>query len=1230
MNYILEGLKTAGQFPLDFKLWCKTQDEITLGEDNVFAFAYYKGMMIYCADERVAFEWTEIDNPNLFPATPVLLPEHFTYPDDTPDVEGVSYAGKQYNFFKIVIDNAHINIGEYVKYGEFITEVQKLQADILANTVAINNLSGEMQGKIDTLDEALKNLKTYTDAQNEALEKELELRDKALRGELTAAEAKLLLDLENQRRELLAEINRQSELIMNTVDDLKDTINKEVGELNNAITNLQDQLNSLPTDTELTDRQIDSLVQLLNTVEVEYYDVVFKITVVLRDKFLPDSEKAPIQQLEVSIRQAYSALKAALEKAIEDRVLSKAEVADINAKLDAFKLVVKKVNEDLVAVYDVLGDAKKKYYDDKIADTIVDTELIIEYSQYPDKGWHAPPYLPADIYMRQKNGPTGDWYGPIRIKGENGENGQYTDYQFAKNKDLINPPITGWQDTPPVATMDEYIWSRVGVVTPPATEPPYWTAMRMTGPPGLQGQDGDTGIPGKPGADGRTPYFHTAWADSADGEVNFSTTIALNKSFIGTYTDYTAADSTDPTKYTWAKFRGESIVSNTEPTGKYVGMVWIDTSKTPIEQKYWNGSIWILTGISQSDIAKAIKDANDALQKTMEDALKDGIIDANEAQIISSNLSSLDTNKRILDSQYILLYNDPNLGSSAKTNLQAKKVDFEAKHKALYDLCLAISKKTSVTPAEQTDYNSKQAVYNTSLGEYSKALEAAQQDILRNTVGGIQVIGRNLLALSNKAVSNTEYSMTNYGLIDPESTIKVGETYTVTIWGQLGAGKTHYGIYNSGGNISLGNAVKVSDGVYQVSFVWKNISGSTTVTPTTLNVYAMPNTVTGVTSSIKYIKLEKGPIGTEWSVAIEDIEDAARLAALNAAQAEQAALQIREQLNFLGDAKFDGNSVIAGLLLVGDAKGNNGFFSGITDKGGESIRIGIGGQGYKNKESAVFKVRENGMMEAMNAKIKGEITATSGFFGGFRITLNSFESANGLFSIDSATGIQTLKYPNGTLANEKGIINGVPTDNWYDESGTLVYSLTSKGIIYTDFIPESWRTYNVWFVQTGATNLTKAQKESTLNNSFPYSKQVTSVYKDSITNKNRYSSKMYLEGIPTSKKISVSKYNAGRNPDSESNKQYEKFFFADENKFGAKIQDGWYMLSPDIDPRTGMYELGGAFPYQEVKEFEFTLSYIVGGVVQKTDTFKATSSIACSPVYNEGYSDPEFMTFTVI
>ncbi|MFS9186946.1 hypothetical protein [Streptococcus infantis] len=81
-----------------------------------------------------------------------------------------------------------------------------------------------------------------------------------------------------------------------------------------------------------------------------------------------------------------------------------------------------------------------------------------------------------------------------------------------------------------------------------------WTKWR--GPDGKNGEDGPQGIPGKPGADGRTPYIHRAWANSADGRDGFSTTDSTNKRYLGTLTDFTEADSQNPKLYKWTALFG--------------------------------------------------------------------------------------------------------------------------------------------------------------------------------------------------------------------------------------------------------------------------------------------------------------------------------------------------------------------------------------------------------------------------------------------------------------------------------------------------------------------------------------------------------------------------------------------------------------------------------------------------------------------------------------------------
>ena len=46
-------------------------------------------------------------------------------------------------------------------------------------------------------------------------------------------------------------------------------------------------------------------------------------------------------------------------------------------------------------------------------------------------------------------------------------------------------------------------------------------------------------------------YLHTAYAQASDGSVGFSTTSVTDAAYLGQYTDASATDATDPSRYTW-------------------------------------------------------------------------------------------------------------------------------------------------------------------------------------------------------------------------------------------------------------------------------------------------------------------------------------------------------------------------------------------------------------------------------------------------------------------------------------------------------------------------------------------------------------------------------------------------------------------------------------------------------------------------------------------------------
>lgn len=75
-----------------------------------------------------------------------------------------------------------------------------------------------------------------------------------------------------------------------------------------------------------------------------------------------------------------------------------------------------------------------------------------------------------------------------------------------------------------------------------------------------KGSDGRDGIPGKAGADGRTPYVHFAYADSADGRTGFSLTQDGTKRYLGVCTNFDKANSANPADYAWNDTAGSVFV----------------------------------------------------------------------------------------------------------------------------------------------------------------------------------------------------------------------------------------------------------------------------------------------------------------------------------------------------------------------------------------------------------------------------------------------------------------------------------------------------------------------------------------------------------------------------------------------------------------------------------------------------------------------------------------------
>ncbi|WP_047789452.1 phage tail protein [Tenacibaculum mesophilum] len=134
-----------------------------------------------------------------------------------------------------------------------------------------------------------------------------------------------------------------------------------------------------------------------------------------------------------------------------------------------------------------------------------------------------------------------------------------------------------------------------------------------------------------------------------------------------------------------------------------------------------------------------------------------------------------------------------------------------------------------------------------------------------------------------------------------------------------------------------------------------------------------------------------------WTPAPEDIQEGidnaiqeAQNAAADALNALNTAQTTAEKTNFL-QTDIDGNVISTGTMQVGALNGANAGVTGVTDVGVNSVRF-FAGSDYAGKNTAPFRVLDNGKIIANNADVQGHVEATSGSFSGH------VEASSGSFS----------------------------------------------------------------------------------------------------------------------------------------------------------------------------------------------------------------------------------------
>ena len=168
----------------------------------------------------------------------------------------------------------------------------------------------------------------------------------------------------------------------------------------------------------------------------------------------------------------------------------------------------------------------------------------------------------------------------------------------------------------------------------------------------------------------------------------------------------------------------------------------------------------------------------------------------------------------------------------------------------------ALSSRISTNLSKANDALSRITTAESTIASNTQAIASTKTE-LKADFNNLQIGGRNLLKDSGMGVTTSLYNIADYPLVE---SIAEGELVTCTLWGTLGAGKSYFALYNSGG--SGGKRLEeISTGVYQATFNWSVYN-----TNSYAKLYHISSSVTA-TSTVNRIKLERGNKGTDWSEA---------------------------------------------------------------------------------------------------------------------------------------------------------------------------------------------------------------------------------------------------------------------------------------------------------------------------------------------------------------------------
>ncbi len=462
-----------------------------------------------------------------------------------------------------------------------------------------------------------------------------------------------------------------------------------------------------------------------------------------------------------------------------------------------------------------------------------------------------------------------------------GQEGQYRKFQWAKNNSTTTAPTTGWQDEPLTASPGEYVWMCSGIVVPPATEPAagYETAIRLTGDKGPSGD---------------SVYQLDLSDEMMPVACNSSGTVT------GTYKTSQATVYKGGTKVTTGITYSIAQQTGVSATVTSAGVV------TPSNLTADRGTIVVqavVAGVTLQttlNLYKVKPGTPGAAAEIYSLEVSDNTISRNALGVLSA--SSLTVKKYKTTGASMALTTEKYI------YYQRLGVDASA---------VLLGSASSGTVPLSTDEAMTAVVIElrSSTATSYTLLDRERIPVVSDGEG----LTKNLVYNSESYITTSDYMMAKFTTIE---NLVMDETYTFTIWGEPGEGKT-FAIWDSKNSLTPkphGRTTKIADGVYSVVATWYR------------NSAAVDNEIITAESTIKRIKIEKGanpnPI---WTASPRDVD-------------------------YVKMALREGNTVEAGLVLASLIK------CGYTLNGSKAIRAGM--SGFSIPESALAFWSGGDMLDA--------------------------------------------------------------------------------------------------------------------------------------------------------------------------------------------------------------------------------------------------------------------------